>query len=245
MQKKFDMHSAKPTILCTGPIDESARDIPEYKDASIDVIPFTKIKYELTETAETQVQELLGKSATVVFTSNNAVKSVAGYLGNSQPDWTIFCIGNTTYKLAKTYFGENHISQTASTAAELAEKIIATAQEPEVIFFCGNLRRNDLPDAVRKKGITVREITVYQTTLSPVTLEREFDAVLFFSPTAAKSFFSKNRLPVKTVLFVIGNTTAESIRKYSMNKIITGDGPDKNKLISKAIRFFTANELQH
>ena len=35
----------------------------------------------------------------------------------------------------------------------------------------------------------------------------------------------------------MGNTTAESIRKYSTNKIITGDEPDKNKLISKAIRF--------
>jgi len=237
------MQLAKPTILCTGPIDESAFNLPEYKDANIDVIPFTKIKYELSETDQLQVKELLSKRAVIVFTSNNAVKSIAEYLKNSQPDWKIFCIGNTTYTLAKKYFGNDRITQTASTAAELAEKIIANVQEREVIFFCGNLRRNDLPDAVREKGITVREITVYQTAFSPIALEKEYDAVLFFSPSASESFFSKNNLPVKTVLFVIGNTTAESIRKYSTNKIITADEPDKNKLISKAIHFFTANAL--
>ena len=84
----------------------------------------------------------------------------------------------------------------------LAEKIIPEINDREVIFFCGNLRRNDLPDALRQKGITVREITVYQTSLTPVTIEKEYDAVLFFSPSAAESFFSKNSLPAKTVLFV-------------------------------------------
>lgn len=239
------MQSAKPTILCTGPIEESAFNMPECKDAIIDVIPFTKIVYELSESAEPELKELLKKKAVVVFTSNNSIKSITGYLNNSQPDWKIFCIGNTTYALAKKYFGEDRIMQTASTAAELAEKIVANVQEREVIFFCGNLRRNDLPDAVRQKGITVREITVYQTTFSPIALEKEYDAVLFFSPSAAESFFSRNSLPVKTILFVIGNTTAESIRKYSANKIVTGDEPDKNKLIGKAIRFFTANTLHH
>jgi uroporphyrinogen-III synthase len=197
----------------------------------------------LSETAELQLNEALKKKAVVVFTSNNAIKSITGYLGDSHPDWKIYCIGNTTYSLAKKYFGSDRITQTASTAAELAEKIIADLQVEEVTFFCGTLRRNDLPDAVRQRGVAIREITVYQTTLSPTALEKEYDAVLFFSPSAAESFFSKNNLPSKTVLFVIGNTTAESIRKYSANKIITGDEPDKNKLLSKAIRFFTANTL--
>ena len=237
------MQSAKPTILCTGLIEESAVNLPEYNDANIDVVPFTRIEFDLSETSEGQLEELLKKKAVVVFTSNNAVKSIVRYLDNSQPDWKIYCIGNTTYTLAKKYFGEDRIMQSASTAAELAEKIIAGVEEREVIFFCGNLRRNDLPDAVRQKGITVQEVTVYQTTFSPIAVEKEYDAVLFFSPSASESFFSKNRLPVKTVLFVIGNTTAESIRKYSTNMIITGDEPDKNKLISKTIRFFKANKL--
>jgi uroporphyrinogen-III synthase len=217
--------------------------MPEYEDAIIDVVPFTKITYEISEGADEQLKELLNKKPVVVFTSNNAIKSITGYLGNSHPDWKIFCIGNTTYALAKKYFGKDQVEQTASTAAELAEKIIANVQEREVVFFCGNLRRNDLPDAVCQKGIIVREITVYQTTLSPITVNKVYDAILFFSPSAAESFFSVNSLPEKTVVFVIGTTTAESIRKYAANKIIIADEPDKNKLISKAIRFLTPNTM--
>ena len=52
------MQSAKPTILCTGPIEESAVELPEYKDANIDVVPFTTIKFELSDTAEEQLKEL-------------------------------------------------------------------------------------------------------------------------------------------------------------------------------------------
>ena len=239
------MLSVKPTILCTGPVEESVFGIPEYREADIDIIPFTKISTALPETIEQQVKEILETTAVVVFTSNNAVKAVAACLKKSQPNWTIFCIGNTTYDLAKKYFGRNHVRQTASTAGALAEKIIPQINDREVIFFCGNLRRNDLPDALRQKGIIVKEITVYQTSLTPVTLEKEYDAVLFFSPSAAESFFSKNSLPAKTVLFVMGNTTAVAIRKYSTNNIITGDEPDKNKLISKAIRFIYENSLHH
>ncbi len=239
------MLSIKPTILCTGPVEETAFSMPEYKETDIDIIPFTRISTELPEATEKRVKEILATTAVVVFTSNNAVKSVAPCLGKSTPNWTIFCIGNTTYDLARKYFGDHHIKQTASTASTLAEKIIPEINDREVVFFCGNLRRNDLPDALRQKGITVREITVYQTSLTPVTLEKEYDAVLFFSPSAAESFFSKNSLPAKTVLFVLGNTTAVAIRKYSTNKIITGEEPDKNKLISIAARFVNENSLHH
>ena len=239
------MPSAKPAILCTGPVEDAATRIPEYNEADIDVIPFTTITYGLSDAEEKQVKELLAKTAVVVFTSNNAVRSVASYLNNAQPDWTIFCIGNTTYDLAKKYFGEKRVRRTAYTAKALAETIIAEANAREIIFFCGNLRRNDLPDALRQKGFTLMEIRVYQTSPSPVALEKNYDAVLFFSPSAAESFFSMNRISPKTVLFVIGNTTAVTIRKYANNIIVTGDEPDKNKLISKAIRFLSENSLHH
>lgn len=231
------MQSAKPIILCTGPVEESLLLSAEYKDADIDVIPFTSISTELPESTERQIKDILAKKMVVIFTSGNAVKSVAGYMKTPPKEWTIFCIGNTTYSLAKKYFGEENIKETASTAAKLAEKIMPAINEKEVIFFCGNLRRSELPDALRKKGIEVKEVIVYKTSLVPVSINKRYDAVLFFSPSAAESFFSKNSVPRNTALFVMGETTAVSIKKYSTNQIITGDEPDKNKLISQAIKF--------
>ncbi len=231
------MQSIKPTILCTGPVEESLLLSPEYKDADIDVIPFTTISTELPESTQRQIKEILTKKKVVIFTSSNAVRSVGSYMKEQPADWTIFCIGNTTFSLAKKYFGEENIKEVASTASKLAEKIIPIINEKEVVFFCGNLRRSELPDALLKKGIAVKEIIVYKTSLVPVSINKKYDAVLFFSPSAAESFFSRNSVPRNTALFVMGETTALSIKKYSTNKIITGDEPDKNKLISQAIRF--------
>jgi uroporphyrinogen-III synthase len=231
------MQSTKPAILCTGPVDEAVINSAEYKDADIDVIPFTTISMELPESTQRQIKDILTRKTVVIFTSSNAVRSVAGYMKEQPSGWTIFCIGNSTFSLAKKYFGEENIKDTASTASKLAEKIIPVINASEVIFFCGNLRRSELPDALRKKGIEVKEIIAYKTTLAPVSINKKYDAVLFFSPSAAESFFSRNSVPRNTALFVMGETTAESIKKFSTNKIITGDEPDKNKLISQAIRF--------
>ncbi|MEP7372152.1 MAG: uroporphyrinogen-III synthase [Chitinophagaceae bacterium] len=231
------MQPVKPTILCTGPIDESIINSPEYTDAHIDVIPFTTISMELPESTQRQIKDILTRKTVVIFTSSNAVRSVGAYMKEQPSGWTIFCIGNTTYSEAKKYFGEENIKDTASTASKLAEKIIPVIKETEVVFFCGNLRRSELPDALRKKGIEVKEIIAYKTSLVPVSINKRYDAVLFFSPSAAESFFSKNSVPRNTALFVMGETTAVSIKKFSTNQIITGDEPDKNKLISQAIRF--------
>jgi len=235
------MQSTKPTILCTGPVNESLLRLPAYNDVDIDVIPFTAITTNLTESVQQQIKETLKQTAVVVFTSSNAIKAVASYLEEQQPDWTIFCIGITTYELAKEYFGADKLRQTAENATLLADKVIANIATKEVTFFCGNLRRNELPDTLILNGIRVKEIVVYNTSLVPVGIEKKYDAVLFFSPSAAESFFTNNKLSGETTLFVMGNTTAAAIKKYADNKIIIGDEPSRNNLVNKAIRFVLEN----
>ena len=174
------MPSINPSILCTGPVDQSATQMAETNDVDIDVIPFTEIKSYPPETIQPQIQSILQQKTVVVFTSSNAIKPVVQSLDGITPAWTIYCIGYSTYELAKQYFGEENIKGTAGNAAELAEKIIAGGNTSDVIFFCGNLRRNDLPTALIQQNITVKEITVYHTTLVPKPIEKDYDAILFF-----------------------------------------------------------------
>ncbi len=235
------MLSNKPSILCTGPVDQSAMQMAETNDVDIDVIPFTEIKSYPPETIRPQIQSILQQKAVVVFTSSNAIKPVVQSLDGVTPAWTIYCIGYSTYELAKQYFGEENIKGTAGNAASLAAKIIEGGNTNEVIFFCGNLRRNDLPAALVQQNINVKEITVYHTSLVPKPIERDYDAILFFSPSAAESFFIANDLPPKTVLFVMGHTTSVEIKKFSANKIIRGDEPIKHKLVMKAVEFVKNN----
>jgi uroporphyrinogen-III synthase len=70
-------------------------------------------------------------------------------------------------------------------------------------------------------------------------IEKTYHGILFFSPSAVQSFFSNNKISDQTILFAIGNTTATEIKKYTNNKIITGDEPGKENLVTEMIRYYT------
>lgn len=205
----------------------------------IEESPFIETEPIQSIEVQQEIEQALIKMATVVFTSMNAVEAVAFYQDEIKPDWDIYCIGTTTNSLVKKYFGEDKIKGIANDAAELAELIAEDRFTDEVIFFCGDQRRDELPSILRSNDIDVNEITVYQTIQLPHKIEKEYHGILFFSPSAVESFFRKNKLPSSTVLFAIGNTTANEIRKYTGNKIIISNAPGKESLVEKMIEYFT------
>lgn len=226
-------------ILCTRPVDESLIETARDKGIDIDVLSF--IETEPIENVEVQqeVEAALLLSATVVFTSMNAVEAVAEFLFDEQPDWKIYCIGNTTRDLVIKYFGEASLESTADNAIELAEIIIEESNTNEVIFFCGDQRRQELPNKLRENDIDVNEIMVYQTIRVPHKIQNDYKGILFFSPSAVESFFSANKIQSTIILFAIGTTTAKEILKYCNNKIMIADSPGKDELVSQMMLYFT------
>lgn len=51
-----------------------------------------------------------------------------------------------------------------------------------------------------------------------------------------------NSIPPDTVLFSIGDTTADAIRKNSNNKMFVSDFPSKDKLVDIAIKFLKSKK---
>ena len=226
-------------ILCTRPLDAVL--ISEAKEAGIEIEESTFIVTEPIQSIDVQqeIELALQQTATVVFTSMNAVDAVAYYIEETQPEWQIYCIGTTTNKLAAKYFGEASIAGTANDAESLAELIVEAGSTDEVIFFCGDQRRDELPQILRSNDIEVNEITVYQTIALPHKIDKVYHGILFFSPSAVESFFRKNKLPDTTILFSIGITTANEIRKYTTNKIIISNEPGKENLVNKMVEYFS------
>jgi uroporphyrinogen-III synthase len=106
-------------------------------------------------------------------------------------------------------------------------------------FFCGDQRREELPERLHEKGIALQEILVYKTVSTPKKVEKRYDAILFFSPSAVKGFFSQNTVPADCTLFAIGGTTADCIRQHSSNRLIISNVSEKEALIKNAITYFT------
>lgn len=234
------MQQSNHHILITADVDESFVDELKAKKFPIDVIPFIQTEIIKTKKVQEQIENILKLDATVVFTSKNAVKAVNEYSLNKNPSWKIYCIGNTTKVLVEKLFNKNSIAGFGNNATEVAEKIIADNNTSEVYFFCGDKRRDELPELLKQKNIVVNEVEVYSTIINQKKVEKDYDAILFFSPSAVKGFFASNKLNNETVLFAIGKTTADEIKKHSTNKIVVSNKPGKKDLIEKLITFFSS-----
>lgn len=238
MPKAIVMQINKINILCTRPLDD--RLINEAARAGIEIEAVSFIETEPIKDAalRQQIEDIFQQSAVVVFTSMNAVEAVAGELAGRRPDWSIYCIGTATAELVKNNFGEAAIAGVANNASALAQLIVKKSYADEVVFFCGDRRRDELPDILRKNDIEVTEIVVYLTLTVPHTITKSYHGIIFFSPSAVESFFLNNTIEKEMILFAIGDTTVAAIQQFSKNPIVIAAAPGKENLVKQMIAYF-------
>lgn len=149
----------------------------------------------------------------LIFTSKNAVKSVyqSSFFEILRHKKTL-CVGEKTKELLEKCGWQ--VLECYDYVELLGEIITQKYAQNSFIFFCGNLRRDTLPDILKKSNIEYSEIQVYTTHKTPTKISKPFDAVLFFSPSGVESFFKKNTISSESV-FCIGTTTADFFGKYS------------------------------
>jgi uroporphyrinogen-III synthase len=233
------MPENKKTILCTRPVDDLLIKEAKQQGIAIDIIEFIRTEPIVNNELKKRINELANQSLHIVFTSMNAVDAVRSYLDKKPADWKIFCIGTATQKLVVEEFDGRSIIGTADSATELADAIIAEKNIHKVAFFCGDQRRHELPQKLADHQIEVDEVEVYKTFQLREKITKQYDGILFFSPSAVESFFTGNKITPQTILFAIGNTTANTIKKYTTNKIVLSDKHGKEDLFEKAIAYFS------
>ncbi len=237
------MNNSKVKIICTRAIDQPLVDQAAADGIEIVTIPFIKIEPLNTEAVISGVEMAAKQKSPVIFTSRHAVETVISILNGYKPDWKIFCISPATSELVKTYFGEEQIAATAHYGSILARAIIESGVK-EVIFFSGDIRRDEIPALLSKAGIHLTEITVYRTLETPVALNTAFDGSALFSPSAAKSFFSAGNDPLISTYFAIGKTTADAISSFSGKEVICSAKPLASDLIQTIIQFYKNRETR-
>ncbi|HEV3411800.1 MAG TPA: uroporphyrinogen-III synthase [Puia sp.] len=218
-------------LLATGTVPQGLEKEAEGHGMVLDVVPFIDIEYP---DGIGGLGSLIAKPLTVIFTSVNAVNAVRRYLKQPLPDWRIYCISGATSAAVVELFGEKAVVAKAGSASELVEEIRVREKGKieEVIFFCGDHRREELP------AIGVTEKIVYRTILTPHRIDRTYDGIAFFSPSAVESFFSVNSITAGVSLFAIGKTTETAIRAACTNPVFPGRQPDRAILIREMIDYF-------
>jgi len=236
------MMKNKIQILSTGPVAEELIKEAAENDIIIDEISFITTEDIDDIAIEKKIRELSNQKITVVFTSTNAVNAVARFI-SKQPSWKIFCIGSTTKTLVKKFFGEGAVAEFAENAESLSKLILQNSSIQNITFFCGDKRRDELPGNLNKGGIVVDEIVVYKTIETPTVLTKQYDGILFFSPSAVQSFFSKNSINKNAKIFVIGSTTANAVKLFSQQPVIIAETPGKKNLVNLAINHFSKSNI--
>ena len=225
-------------ILSTKKISDSLIRTAEKNSIFIDELNFIETEEIVSSGIKKRIGELSEQKISVIFTSSKAVNAVRKF-ASKEILWEIFCIEPATRKLVERYFKNIQIAGSAKNAEELSDKIIRDNSVKKIVFFCGNQRRNTLPDKLRNHKINVEEIVVYKTLEKPQLVSKTYDGILFFSPSAVRSFFSLNKIREATALFAIGNTTAEEIKLFTKAKIIIAQNPDPKKLIEEVVMYFS------
>ena len=168
----------------------------------------------------------------LIFTSQNGVESV---LRNNKiteiKTKKCFCVGEKTKALLEE--NDFEVIVDSDYAAELASDIFNHYSKNSFTFFCGNIRKDVLPEALRLAQITLDEIEVYETVLTTHKIDFTPDGILFFSPSAVESYLKENKIEDENC-FCIGNTTAEALKYVTPSRIIANQ-PNIESVIMKCI----------
>ncbi len=224
-------------VLSTAPLDSGLIDLAFKKGIEIEAVSFVQMEPLTDKNLLDELAELFKAKITAVFTSANAINAIADTLKKFRPEWDIYCIGHATREAVTSCFDAKSIRGVANNAEVLAG-IIHANKVDGVIFFCGDKRLDALPDKLYKDNIMVREIVVYKTKETPEHLTKHYQGILFFSPNGVNSFFSVNEIGTHTVLFAIGNTTANALRAKTSNIVVVSDVPSRAEMVHKVIQYF-------
>lgn len=203
-------------------------------DATISVIEENFIE------TKTKIFELLKVNDNLIFSSQNAVKSVLNHPKKEEfipklREKNVFCVGLKT----KTILEENGFNVLVDTdySSDLAEIISLIYNKESYTFFSGNLRRAILPNTLKENGITFNEIEVYETNLIPKKTTTKLDGILFFSPSAVESYLKVNTIK-NEICFCIGETTAEALEEKEITNIVIAAEPSVENVITDVIEYY-------
>ena len=245
------------TILFTRSIDETAKN--RLTAAGIDVLESNVLTINALPTASDDILNAFADFKNLVFTSQHAVRIFFDILSknhlvlpHSQKESLrtvyLFSTSGETKKGIEKYGYSPTLS--APAAEPLAHLMLQKANLTGGIHFIGGtLSLPILPDILTQNNIAVTKMVVYETlftyeqNLKEELIINSFDAVVFFSLSAADAFLLHHRLENPTLVFTLGKTTADYVRhKTGINAIFTADKPTIESLMDVVIRVMSHTE---
>jgi uroporphyrinogen-III synthase len=232
--------SSKLQILVTKEID--AHLLSQFQDQfDFDILPLIQTSFIESAQLIEKIHSLISRPIAAILTSQKAVAMLTLHI-SKPPPWIIYTISGATSNTAAKLFTPEAIKGTASSAERLADIITNNPPSEEIYFFCGNQRLNILPNRLKERNLSFSELVVYRTLPLYQKTSKEYDAIIFFSPSAVSTFFNMNQTAEKTVVFAIGETTAACLSKYCSQPIMVPEKPDQLEILTLLKKYFLSKK---
>ena len=198
-----------------------------------------KNNYQIEEKSFIKILPFKSKSnisilENIIFTSKNAVKIILrnSIIKNNLANKNIYCVGKSTAELIKK--NNLNLIKSEDNSKNLSKFILANFKNSKNSFtyFSGKKRIRELENNLKKNNINIIVHEVYDTLLTPIKINDLYDGVIFYSPSAVKSFFKGNNSLNNTYGFCIGNTTAKELYNYSNRFSVAKSNSEENMLES-------------
>ncbi len=221
------------TRVLQGELLSSALD----KGFRIACIPFIATSPLPPAAIRDRIAELGSRQLITLFTSPQGVINTFAQLPH-RPDWKAFAISGATRTYLLKHLPADAILAHAIDARSLVPLIMQAPGVERLTFFCGRQHSPVLPDALRASGVAVEEVLVYETQLTPQKVTQDYDAYLFFSPSAVRSFFIHNTIPAGRTAIAIGATTANALQQLHVDRVLTAAFPDEAHVLEQMYTIF-------
>ena len=198
-----------------------------------------KNNYQIEEKSFIKILPFKSKSnisilENIIFTSKNAVEIILknSIIKNNLANKDIYCVGKSTAELIKK--NNLNLIKSEDNSKNLSKFILANFKNSKNSFtyFSGKKRIRELENNLKKNNINIIVHEIYDTLLTPLKINDLYDGVIFYSPSAVKSFFKGNNSLNNTYGFCIGNTTAKELSNYSNRFSVAKSNSEENMLES-------------
>ena len=169
-------------------------------------------------------------NSALIFTSQNAVNIAfeSADILRKIKDKNCFCVGEKTKAVLKM----------CQNASDLSNFLIENYRKESFSFFCGKQRMKEIETSLNKYGIALNIHEIYQTNFTSKHFKTYFDGILFFSPSAVSSYFTKNTWAIDTHGFCLGSTTAKKLSQFTSN-FSKAKKPSENQLMITIQQYYT------
>lgn len=188
------------------------------------VHPLIKLNFFSAEKVLSALNNL-PKPDGIIFTSKNGASSFLETVSKQYPSTSklpFFCLGDATAAPLKESGYEVHQS-TVSTGEGLANFVAKHLKNGSNLWhFCSTIKRAETGETLAKLGFNYFPVESYETIETPEAglPEIPFEAIVFYSPSAARAFSNMDIALNSVPKVVVGETTANELKALSVSPVL-------------------------